>query len=150
MNITYAQGIVLIVLACVLHTNCANNEKSSTKSNKPLAKVPSKSNHKDNKKSLGDQKNIDETENMLLNIATIIQRCIDERTMNNKEFKLILDKLYKKSVMKKLQKLTKKLMVKVHNIKKKYETDVEVLKIINSMPDSSKNKNEPSKKSNKK
>lgn len=36
-------------------------------------------------------------------------------------------------------------MVKVHNIKKKYETDVEVLKIINSMPDSSKNKNEPSK-----
>jgi len=44
---------------------------------------------------------MDEAENMLLNIATIIQGCIDEKTMNNKQFKSNLDKLYEKSVMKK-------------------------------------------------
>lgn len=32
---------------------------------------------------------------MLLKIATIIQGCIDERTMNNKQFKTKLDDLYK-------------------------------------------------------
>lgn len=31
---------------------------------------------------------------MLLNVATIIQKCIDEKSMNNKDFKKKLDKLY--------------------------------------------------------
>jgi len=64
-----------------------------------VEKVLSKSNHKDDEKSLDDKKN-NEVEQMLLNIATIIQGCIDDRTMNNKEFKIKLDKLYEKVVTK--------------------------------------------------
>ncbi|XP_060868973.1 uncharacterized protein LOC132943862 [Metopolophium dirhodum] len=145
MNINYAQGIVLIVLACVLRTNCAISEK-------PLEKVPSKSNHKDDQKSLDVKKNDGAAEKMLLNIATIIQGCIDEKTMNNKDFKIKLDNLYKNLVMKKINKLIAKLTTKVNDIKKQYEKDVEVLKIMNSMPDSrsSKYNNKSSKKSNKK
>ncbi|CAI6351420.1 unnamed protein product [Macrosiphum euphorbiae] len=145
MNINYAQGIVLIVLACVLHTNCAKSDKN-------LEKVTSKSNPKDGEKSLDVKKNEGDAETMLLNIATIIQGCIDERTMNNKEFKIKLDNLYRNLVMKRINKLITKLTTKVNDIKKKYEKDVEVLKIMNSMPDSgsSKNDNKKSKKSNKK
>lgn len=145
MNINYAQGIVLIVLACVLHTNCA-------KPDKPLEKVPSKSIHKDDQKSLDVKKNDSAAEKMLLNIATIIQGSIDEKTMNNKEFKIKLDNLYKNLVMMKIKKLITKHTIKVNDIKKKYEKDVKILKIMNSMPDSgsSKNSNKSSKKSNKK
>ncbi|NP_001280322.1 uncharacterized protein LOC100169287 precursor [Acyrthosiphon pisum] len=140
MNINYAQGIVLIVLACVLHTNCTKTEKSD--------KVPSKSNLKDDQKSLDVKKNDGEAEKMLLNIATIIQGCIDKRTMNNKEFKIKLDNLYKNFVMKTIKKSITKLTNKVNDIKKQYEKDVKVLKIMNSMPDtgSSKNNNKSSKK----
>lgn len=37
-------------------------------------------------------------ENMLLNIATIIQGCVDKKTMNNKDFKRKLDKMYSEIV----------------------------------------------------
>jgi len=33
-------------------------------------------------------------EDMLLKIATIIQECVDKKTMNNKDFKRELDNLY--------------------------------------------------------
>ncbi|XP_022160314.1 uncharacterized protein LOC111026523 [Myzus persicae] len=148
MNINYAQGIVLIVIACVLHTSCSKTEKSD----KQLVKVSSKSNDKDDKKSLHDEKKKSDVEEMLLNIASIIQECLDNRTMNNKEFKIKLDKLYFNLVKTSIQKLLDKQLVKVKDVQKKYEKDLELLKIMNSMPDngSSKNKDKSLKKSIKK
>ncbi|KAF0773477.1 Uncharacterized protein FWK35_00008977, partial [Aphis craccivora] len=97
MNINYIQGkVILIVLACVLHANYGNTAVKS-KSKNQLAKSPSSSKNKNNEVSLKDPKN-DPIEQMLLKIATIIQGCIDEKTMNNKEFKTKLDNLYKNIV----------------------------------------------------
>ncbi|XP_026812081.1 uncharacterized protein LOC113553118 [Rhopalosiphum maidis] len=142
MNIIYAKGIVvLIVLACVLHTNCARTEKSSSKlgNNSKLKKSTSNLSN--------DEKNNGSIEQMLLNIATIIQGCIDEKTMNNKEFKTKLDNLYKNLVNKKIKNKLKTYTKKAMKIKQQYEDDVKVLEIMKSGAGSenSKTKNKPKK-----
>ncbi|XP_060840876.1 uncharacterized protein LOC132921721 [Rhopalosiphum padi] len=142
MNIIYAKGIVvLIVLACVLHTNCARTERSLSKLDNNSKLKTSTSNLSNNEKKNGS------VEQMLLNIATIIQGCIDEKTMNNKEFKTKLDNLYKNLVNDKIQNKLKTYTKKVMKIKQQYEDDVKVLKIMKSGAGSksSKTKNKPAK-----
>ncbi|XP_025200807.1 uncharacterized protein LOC112598521 [Melanaphis sacchari] len=148
MNINYAQGIVFfIVLACALHTNYTKAEKSLSKSDLQLEKTISDFESKNNNNSSKNKKNNGLVENMLLNIATIIQGCIDERTMNNKTFKKKLDKLYENTVTNKIQKLITKYSAKVMKIKKQYEQDIELLKTMKSDKKSKngKIKNKPSK-----
>ncbi|CAH1711492.1 uncharacterized protein LOC114126897 [Aphis gossypii] len=129
MNINYIQGkVILIVLACVLHANYGKTGK--LKSKNQLEKSPSSSKNKNHEVSLKDPKN-DPIEKMLLKIATIIQGCIDERTMNNKQFKTKLDDLYKDIVKDPVNESIVEHMKKVKNIKKKYDEDVKLLKIMN-------------------
>lgn len=54
-------------------------------------------NSKSEKHNKKGEKSNSEGENVLSNIATLIQSCIDNRTMNNKTFKKRLDTLYKNS-----------------------------------------------------
>uniref|UniRef100_A0A2S2NQ21 Uncharacterized protein n=1 Tax=Schizaphis graminum TaxID=13262 RepID=A0A2S2NQ21_SCHGA len=141
MNIIYAKGIVvLIVLACVLHTNGARTDRSSSKlDNNSFKKSSSNLSNDENKNGSVEQ--------MLLNIATIIQRCIDDKTMNNKEFKTKLDNLYKNLVNKEIQNAIKKYTKKVVKIKQQYEDDVKVLEIMKggAGSESSKTKNKSAK-----
>ncbi|KAL5243311.1 hypothetical protein ACI65C_010721 [Semiaphis heraclei] len=139
MNINYVQGIVLIVIACVLHTNCKKAEKPLNKSDKFLEKNPSKSSHKRDGKLLNDKKK-NEVENMLLTIASIIQDCVDKKTMNDKNFKKRLDDLYNDLVRPKITNAINKQLIEVEEIKKKFEEDVEVLKKMDSTPVSNNSK----------
>lgn len=55
-------------------------------------------NSKNGKHIKKSEKSNSEDENVLSNIATLIQGCIDNRTMNNKALKKRLDTIYKNSV----------------------------------------------------
>jgi len=131
MNINCIHGIVvLLVLASVEHTaNCS----------KP--KVGVKKPNNDNDKQAHNS-----MEDMLLKIATIIQECVDKKTMNNKDFKRELDNLYSDIVKPEIKNTIKKYTGKVKAIKDKFEKDQQLLMIIDNYNLENKNKIENKKK----
>ncbi|XP_025406693.1 uncharacterized protein LOC112680724 [Sipha flava] len=116
--------VVLLVLACaVVHTSCEN----------VAFDVPNSTGYKANSaiNARNGQQSDSELEKMLLNVASIIQKCIDNRTMNNKKFKKNLDKLYDRMVKPNIKRVIKENMLRYNNIKDLYEEKQLMLIIMN-------------------
>ncbi|VVC31866.1 Hypothetical protein CINCED_3A010780 [Cinara cedri] len=138
MNINYTRGlIVLIVLGCAIQTSCTKSSKNPAKPSNGETKsgddkTAAKSNNKPTKK---DAKPESEVENMLLGVAETIQKCIDEKTMNNKDFKQKLDNLYKNLVKDKIDIAIKESIAVVNEIETNFKNKQEILKKMESTKD---------------
>ncbi|XP_050424196.1 uncharacterized protein LOC126835568 [Adelges cooleyi] len=123
MKFTY-NIFVLLTLSCIVQSKYETKKKETKTVQRKMSKLSSKHHYPNGPK---DSQSVTEMEDVLATMAKIIQSSIDQITMNNKEFKIRLKKMYNKSIGKTLKPLIRKNLREVNKIMKLIKEDQRIL-----------------------